>query len=106
MVGSDLLRPSGAPGRPTFVRPVRIGDCPVTKAARPAVQLCSAYQSVNSAPSLAMRSMLGVREPMPPLLEALTLNHPMSSAMIIKIFGLRADGAGAGARWASVGCAI
>ena len=30
------------------------------EAARPAVQLCWPYQSVNSAPSLAMRSMLGV----------------------------------------------
>ena len=29
------------------------------KAARPAVQLCSPYQSVNIAPSLAMRSMFG-----------------------------------------------
>ena len=43
--------PSGAPGRPTFVRPVRIGDCPVMKAARPAVQLCWPYQSVKIAPS-------------------------------------------------------
>ena len=48
-----------APGKPTLVRPVLIGDCPVMKAARPAVQLCSPYQSVNSAPSLAMRSMFG-----------------------------------------------
>ena len=55
-----LLRPSGAPGRPTLVRPVRTGDCPVTKAARPAVQLCCPYQSVNRAPSRAIRSMLGV----------------------------------------------
>jgi hypothetical protein len=31
--------PSGAPGRPTLVSPVRIGDWPVMKAARPAVQL-------------------------------------------------------------------
>ena len=61
MVGSCLLRPSGAPGRPTLVRPVRIGDWPVMKAARPAVQLCWPYQSVNSAPSRAIRSMLGVR---------------------------------------------
>ncbi len=30
------------------------------EAARPAVQLCWPYQSVNSAPSLAMRSMFGV----------------------------------------------
>ncbi len=43
-----------------MVRPVRIGDWPVMKAARPAVQLCCPYQSVNSAPSLAMLSMLGV----------------------------------------------
>ena len=38
-----VLRSAGrrsAPGRPTLVRPVRIGDWPVMKAARPAVQLC------------------------------------------------------------------
>jgi hypothetical protein len=39
---------------------VRIGDCPVMNAARPAVQLCWPYQSVKSAPSLPMLSMLGV----------------------------------------------
>ena len=33
---------------------------PRDEAARPAVQLCWPYQSVKSAPSLAMRSMLGV----------------------------------------------
>ena len=60
MVGSSFFMPSGAPGRPTLVSPVRMGDCPVMKAARPAVQLCWPYQSVNSAPSLAMLSMLGV----------------------------------------------
>ena len=52
--------PSAAPGRPTLVRPVRIGDWPVTNAARPAVQLCWPYQSVNTAPSLPMLSMFGV----------------------------------------------
>ena len=31
-------RASGAPGSPTLVSPVRMGDCPVMKAARPAVQ--------------------------------------------------------------------
>ena len=61
MVGSSFFMPSGAPGRPTFVRPVRMGDWPVTNAARPAVQLCWPYQSVKSAPSLAMLSMFGVR---------------------------------------------
>ena len=61
MVGSSTFMPSGAPGRPTLVSPVRIGDWPVMKAARPAVQLCWPYQSVKSAPSSAMRSMLGVR---------------------------------------------
>ena len=60
MVGSSFCRPSVEPGRPTLVRPVRMGDWPVMKAARPAVQLCCPYQSVNSAPSLARRSMLGV----------------------------------------------
>ena len=39
---------------------MRNGDWPVMNAARPAVQLCWPYQSVNSAPSLAMRSMFGV----------------------------------------------
>ena len=34
------LMPRSAPGTPTFVKPVRIGDCPVIKAERPAVQLC------------------------------------------------------------------
>ena len=38
MLGSSARRPRSAPGRPTFVSPVRIGDCPVTNAARPAVQ--------------------------------------------------------------------
>ena len=31
----SLGMPSFAPGRPTLVRPVRIGDCPVMNAARP-----------------------------------------------------------------------
>jgi hypothetical protein len=34
--------PFGAPGIPTVVSPVRIGICPVIKAARPAVQLACA----------------------------------------------------------------
>ena len=55
-----FLQTESAPGRPTLVRPVRMGDWPVINAARPAVQLCWPYQSVNMAPSLAMRSMLGV----------------------------------------------
>src|SRR5215510_12823192 len=63
-------------------------------AARPAVQLCCPYQSVKSAPSLATRSMFGVRYPMMPWLYALTLNQPMSSAMIMRMFGLRPEGAG------------
>ena len=60
MVGSSIFIPSGAPGRPTLVSPVRIGDCPVINAARPAVQLCCPYQSVNIAPAAAMLSMFGV----------------------------------------------
>ena len=44
------LQPSLAPGSPTLVSPVRIGDWPVMKAARPAVQLCWPYQSVKRAP--------------------------------------------------------
>ena len=42
MVGSSGCNPTSAPGIPTFVSPVRIGDCPVMNAARPAVQLCCA----------------------------------------------------------------
>ena len=61
IVGSSGCRPRSAPGRPTFVRPVRIGDWPVMNAARPAVQLCCPYQSVKLQPSLATRSMFGVR---------------------------------------------
>ena len=61
MVGSSGCSPRSAPGSPTLVRPVRIGDWPVMKAARPAVQLCWPYQSVKLQPSLAMRSMFGVR---------------------------------------------
>jgi hypothetical protein len=60
MVGSSFFIPSGAPGNPTLVRPVRMGDWPVMNAARPAVQLCWPYQSVKIAPSAAMRSMFGV----------------------------------------------
>ena len=41
--------------------PVRYGDWPVMNAERPAVQLFSAYASVNFIPPLAMLSMLGVR---------------------------------------------
>ena len=52
--------PWSEPGIPMVSRPVRKGCWPVMKAARPAVQLCWAYQSVNSAPSLATESMLGV----------------------------------------------
>ena len=59
MVGSSAVRPSFAPGRPTLVSPVRIGDWPVRNAARPAVQLCCPYQSVNIAPSRPIRSMFG-----------------------------------------------
>ena len=36
-------------------------DWPVMNAARPAVQLCWPYQSVYMQPSLAIRSMFGVR---------------------------------------------
>src|SRR5437762_4860586 len=80
-----------APGNPTFVRPVRIGDWPVMNAARPAVQLCWPYQSVNMHPSFATRSMLGVRYPMMPWLYALTLNQPMSSPQMMRMFGFRPD---------------
>ena len=42
MVMSRFCRPTGAPGMPTFDRPVRSGDWPVMKASGPAVQLFSA----------------------------------------------------------------
>src|SRR5262245_25934293 len=56
-------------------------------AARPAVQLCWPYQSVKLQPSFAMRSMLGVRYPMIPLLLQLTLNQPMSSPQMTRMLG-------------------
>ena len=40
MVTSVFCQPSGAPGMPTLVMPVRTGQEPLMKAARPAVQLC------------------------------------------------------------------
>jgi hypothetical protein len=55
-----LVNASFAPGRPTLVRPVRMGDCPIMNAERPAVQPCWSYQSMNLAPSAAILSMLGV----------------------------------------------
>jgi hypothetical protein len=51
ILGSFVDRPMSAPGSPTLVSPVRIGDWPVTNTARPAVQLCCPYQERNSAPS-------------------------------------------------------
>ena len=41
MVGSSPRKPRSAPGSPTLVSPVRNGLCPIIRAARPAVQLCS-----------------------------------------------------------------
>ena len=37
-LGSQVAARYRAPGKPTFVNPVRMGDCPVINAARPAVQ--------------------------------------------------------------------
>jgi hypothetical protein len=51
----------GDPGSPTLLSPVRNTLCPVMNDERPAVQLCSPYASVKRIPSLAMRSMFGVR---------------------------------------------
>ena len=42
IVGASAGMPILAPAWPTVVRPVRIGSWPVTKLARPAVQLASA----------------------------------------------------------------
>jgi hypothetical protein len=61
MVGSSGCSPIGEPGTPTLLSPVRKTLCPVMNEERPAVQLCSPYESVNRMPSRAMRSMLGVR---------------------------------------------
>jgi hypothetical protein len=44
-----------------LLSPVRKTLCPVMNDARPAVQLCSPYESVNRIPSSAIRSMFGVR---------------------------------------------
>jgi hypothetical protein len=55
-----------APGIPTLLRPVRKTLCPVMNEERPAVQLCSPYESVNRIPSSAIRSMFGVRYPITP----------------------------------------
>jgi hypothetical protein len=49
-----------------------------------------AVQSVNSAPSLAMRSMLGVLYPIIPWLYALTLNQPTSSPQMMRMLGFLA----------------
>src|SRR5262249_37598944 len=86
-LGSSARRPMSAPGKPTLVSPVRMGDCPVTNAARPAVQLCCPYQSVNKAPSFAMRSRFGVRYPITPRLYALMLYQPISSPMMKRMLG-------------------
>jgi hypothetical protein len=51
-----------------LLSPVRYTLCPVMNAERPAVQLCSPYESVNRIPSSAMRSMFGVRYPVSPSL--------------------------------------
>ena len=42
MVGASSGMPIAAPAWPTVVSPVRIGNSPVMKFARPAVQLASA----------------------------------------------------------------
>ena len=60
-MGSSACSPTSAPGMPTLLRPVRKTLWPVMNDDRPAVQLCSPYESVKRMPSFAMRSMLGVR---------------------------------------------
>ena len=42
IVGASAGIPIGEPAWPTVVKPVRIGNSPVMKLARPAVQLASA----------------------------------------------------------------
>ena len=60
-MGFSACIPWSAPGSPTLLSPVRYTLWPVMNADRPAVQLCSPYESVNRIPSFARRSMLGVR---------------------------------------------
>ena len=60
--------PIGAPGMPTFERPVRSTLWPVMNDDRPAVHDCSPYESVNIIPSFARRSMFFVLYPMSPWL--------------------------------------
>ena len=55
------LQADVGPGTPTLLMPVRYTLCPVMNDDRPAVQLCSPYESVNRIPSSAIRSMFGVR---------------------------------------------
>jgi arylsulfatase A-like enzyme len=57
--------PFGSPGTTTTDSAERIGTRPVMNEARPAVQLAWPYQSVNTTPSLATRSIFGVGWPSP-----------------------------------------
>ena len=66
MVGVSARRPFASPGTTTTDRAERIGMRPVMNEERPAVQLAWPYQLVNSAPSLAKRSMFGVGWPRVP----------------------------------------
>src|SRR5262245_52106491 len=63
MVGVSLRRKFSSPGATTIESAERIGMRPVMNEARPAVQLAWPYQLVNTAPSLAIRSTLGVGWP-------------------------------------------
>src|SRR5215471_6283027 len=89
MVGVSLRRKFSSPGATTTDKAERIGMRPVIKEARPAVQLACPYQLVNTAPSLAMRSMFGVGWPCanPPPEYAPKSFHPVSSVISMTIFG-------------------
>ncbi len=86
-VVSSGWMPMSALGRPTLVRPGRIGHCPVMNASVRAVQLCWPYQSVNSAPSLAIRSDVG--RPVTHMRGGSSSDSsiPMSSPMMTRILG-------------------
>src|SRR5271157_828957 len=89
MVGVSFLRKFGSPGATTIDSAERMGRRPVRNEARPAVQLACPYQLVKTAPSLAMRSTLGVGCPRaaPPPEYAPKSPHPVSSVISMTMLG-------------------
>src|SRR5262245_47470396 len=96
MVGTSLWSLFGSPGATTTESPDRMGIRPVTKDARPAVQLACPYQVVNRTPSADMRSKFGVGAPrVSPPPYAPRSPHPTSSPMITMTLGFVCAAAGA-----------